>query len=243
MKQITLIFWTIISLNSYSQHDSRAWLNLKGEIKSLRQVKYTITNDSLSQESSDKKRFEDVLFMSIGQQLLIDNSFIRFSKSGIIEYWAELNNLNDTILTLRFFYDYALLPSKIEFIRGENVVMTAHYEIDNSSNFVRVNMDNISSLIQRDKDMRVLSEILTHNNDTTKLTYTYHDDGTVDIQMFYRAELMYSISNKFNQNGDFEFDGKYKFQYTFDNFGNWITKTGFINETPIIKYIREIEYY
>ncbi|MBN1117770.1 MAG: hypothetical protein JXA77_11230 [Bacteroidales bacterium] len=243
MKQMTLIFFVIISLNSYSQNDSRGWLNLNGEIKSLRQVKYNISDDNLIQISSDKRRFGDVLFMSFGQQLLIDNTFIRFSKSGMIEYWTELDDLNDTILTLKFFYDNALLPSKIEFIRGENVGMTASYVIDNSGNFVGVNMDNISSLIQRDKDMRVISETLTRDSDTTKLTYKYHDDGTVDIQMFDGDELMYSISNKFNQNGDFEFDGRFNFQYTFDNFGNWITKTGFLDETPVIKYIREIEYY
>jgi hypothetical protein len=243
MKHITLIFLTIISLNSYSQNDSRDWLNLKGEIKSLRQIKYNITEDNLAQVSSDKRRFGDIIFMSIGQQLLIDNSFLRFAKSGIIEYWTELDNLNDTILSLKFFYDNKLLPSKIEFYRGENVTMTVHYEIDNSGNFVGVNLDNMSSLIQRDKDMRVISETLTRNADTTKLTYKYNDDGTVDIQLFDGDELMYSMSNKLNQNGDFEFDGRYKFQYTYDNIGNWITKTSYIDETPVIKYIREIEYY
>ncbi len=61
--------------------------------------------------------------------------------------------------------------------------------------------------------------------------------------MFDGEELMYSMSNKFNNSGDIEFDGRFNFQYTFDNIGNWITKTGFNNDIPVIKYVREIEYY
>jgi hypothetical protein len=243
MKQIVLIFITILSLNSYSQTDSRDWLNLKGEVKSLRQVKYNVTEDNLSQASSDRKRFGDILFISVAQQLLIDNSFIRFSKSGIIESWTELNEMNDTILFLEFFYDNKLLPSKVDFFRGENISMTVHYGIDNSGNFSGVNMKYMNSLIQRDKDMRVISETLSRDGDTTKLTYTYQNDWTIEMQLFDGEELMNSISYKLNQNGDFEFDGRFKFQYTYDNIGNWITKTGFLEETPVVKYIREIEYY
>ncbi len=176
MKQILLILFEIIVLNTYSQNDSREWLNLKGEVKSLRQIKYHVTEDSVIQESSDKRRFGDVLFMSIGQQLLIDNSFILFSKSGQIKHWSEIDNNNDTITNLNFFYDNKLLPFKIEFVRGENISMTVNYELDNSGYFIGVNLDNISSQILRDEFKKVISEKLIRNSDTTTLKYEYQPD-------------------------------------------------------------------
>lgn len=243
MKQIILIFLTIMSVNVYAQKDSRDWLNLKGAVKSLHQIKYTVTNGNWVQASSDINRFGNIFFMSIAQQLLIDNSLIRFSESGTIEYWAELNEKNDTLVNLNFYYNKKLLPSKIGFDQGGIETKAVYYEIDSSGNFIGVNMDNMSSSIQRNYTMKVLSDALTRNNVTTKLVYTYHDDGTVDIELFDGENLLNSKSNKISPNGDIEFDGRYTYQYTYDAVGNWITKTGFKNETPIITYRREIEYY
>ena len=198
----------------------------------------------MTQKSSNTSRFEDLFCISIAQQLLIDNSCIRFSKAGTIEYWAELDNENDTIYKLKFSYGNTLLPSKIEIIRGENVVKaTVRYEIDSAGNFYEVNANRIRSVIQRDADKRVIAETNMTTDDTTKTTYTYQEDGNVMMQFFDGEELQYSMVKKFNQNGDNVFDGRYEYEYTYDTLGNWITKTGIINGSPVIRYEREIKYY
>jgi hypothetical protein len=243
MRNLLLLIILVLQCNVNAQYNSRDWLNLKGNVESLRQTKFKIGPDTLLSESSDLGRFEEMIFMSIGQQLLIDNSFLKFSKNGIIERWLEFNSYGDTLTELKFTYVDKLLPVEMRFLKKHTITNTVMYVIDSTGLFESIETKNIQVKITRDFKNRVISEIISLGEEQTKFIYEYLNDGTIRIHMIKNEALKNTLENTLNKNGDFEFDGKYTFKYKYDSNGNWITKTGFIDSRPTVKFVRKIEYY
>ena len=243
MRKILLLLILSLSINAYSQYNSRNWLNLKGEVKSLRQTKYQVGIDTLIPDKSDLNRFDEMIVMSLGQQLLIDNSLLTFSKSGSINKWFEFDNQDDTLIELKLTYADKLLPNKIQFLKKHTVTKTVEYEIDSAGLFSLIETQDMQVKISRDYKLRVISEIINLGEEQTKLIYEYLKDGTIRVHIIKNESLKNTLENKFNVNGDFEFDGKYTYKYNYDKNGNWSTKTGYSDSRPRIKFIREITYY
>jgi hypothetical protein len=244
-KQYFLLLLILLCQEVSSQEDSRAWLNLKGDVKSLRQMKYQVTEDSLIRESGDYGRFENTVFIYIAQQMLLDNSFVFFSEEGRILRWADLNQDNDTTIHFEAIYDDGCnLPKELNFLdRKKRLLMRAGYEVDSMHNFSAVHFEGTSSQLIRNPEHRIISQTIQAEHDETSLSYEYFDDGTVIMQLSDKDGIIFTLTNEFNQQGDFVFDGRYKYKYEYDHKDNWISKTGYYNEAPVIKFTREITYY
>jgi hypothetical protein len=232
-----------LSISSYSQYNSRNWLNIKGEVKSLRQTKYQVGIDTLILEKSYLNRFDEMIFMSIGQQLLLDNSLLIFSRDGRVDKWVEFDNQNDTLIELKLTYADKLLPNKLQFLKKHMVTKTVEYETDSLGLFATIQTGELQLKISRDYKSRVISEIINVGDEQTKLIYEYLKDGTVRVHMIKNETLKNTLENTMNENGDFEFDGEYRYKYIYDKNGNWTSKTGYSENRPRIKFIREIDYF
>ena len=243
MRKLLLLLVLSLSINAYSQYNSRSWLNLKGEVKSLKQTKYQVGIDTLIPEKSDLNRFDEMIFMSLGQQLLLDNSFLIFSEAGRIDKWVELDSQGDTLIELKVTYADKLLPNKLQFLKKHNVTKTVEYETDSLGLFATIQTKEIQLKISRDYKSRVISEIINVGDEQTKLIYEYLKDGTVRVHMIKNEALKNTLENTLNENGDFEFDGEYRYKYIYDKNSNWTSKTGYSENRPRIKFIREITYY
>jgi hypothetical protein len=243
MKQIITLILLTLNLNIYSQNNSLEWFNLKSEVKSIRQSKFEIKNEMSAMRGSDFRRFEDIIFLSIAQQLLIDNSYIEFSNDGKIEKWFDFNENNEICNELKFYYSDHFVLDKIEILSGKKIKFTVNYQFDPNglNNFIE--MKGVKSIISRDSASKIILEKISKDLEVINVSYTYRDDGIVQLHMYDGKSLEYTLENKFNDNLDFIFDGRYNYEYEYDVHGNWISKSGFLDNECVIKYNREIQYY
>ena len=242
MKQLILLLCTFLIQNLIAQTNSREWLNLKGDVKSIRQIAYKAIDDTVEMQGSRMDSFEDLIFIYPGAQLLIDNSYIEFTPSGKISKWTEFNWQGNTMGELILKYKKYFMPIEIEVIRAEQELLKAKFYFDSNGLVNCIIIENNKCFIKRDDKSRIIEEKILSNNDTSIIFYEYFDDGIFNLN-YNTGYSIITRENRLNKQGDFIFDGRYNFTYIYDNHGNWIEKKCYYGKKLTDKYIRIIIYY
>ena len=111
------------------------------------------------------------------------------------------------------------------------------YEYDSKNNVIEIKESNR----QGRYDGKTRYQYDQRGNVIERLMYNEHD------KLIYKSFTRYDSKNNNIEMVGYDADGsvasKYRFEYVFDNLGNWIIKRAYKNEKPDGYYDRKIKYY
>ncbi|MCF7792518.1 MAG: hypothetical protein K9N09_01165 [Candidatus Cloacimonetes bacterium] len=136
--------------------------------------------------------------------------------------------------------------TKIEYDENGNLTKSWLYDEDDN-----LKETNILTYNENDKPVTMISENKI-DEVIKKYDYVYNDiDKVSQVELYENAVLVRSEDYEYNEHGDdkwmkFDLEGTittYRYEYKYDDQGNWAEKIEYKNDEPDIKYIREITYY
>jgi len=229
--------------NDRSNSDWRRF-NLKGDVKSFREIKFlAVDNFSIILNGEKIKHIynQEVLFNLDGNKIekndyipdgtLTNRTVYLYKKHQLVEY----NNYDSQGIlfgTGKFQTDEDGSPIRLDYKTTDGRYnWSESYEYDNNRNLTAVKRFKTESVID------------------TEGKYTFDENGNVISSEFHRDNKLISKntymcdeSNNFQKLciGDSVI---YTFKYNFDEKGNWIKKIVFENDNPSGILLREIEYF
>ena len=246
---IIAISLMIISLNSHSQiiekENSWDFFNLKGKIKSIRQLEYEYSNGQLSKSRLNHEGGN--LLVSFSENLILDNSLVKFSNSGLVTEWIEFNEYNvpsDTILVK--YKNNLKIPISISLFKYNHIIFAISYDYDEKNRIVKANYkdseyDMYVRYSYKDNYHNIIDTFF-NDNDTVVFNFKKLNNNT------YLTNLSKgSIRNTDNLMINNQFDVikmTYKtMEYSYDDNGNWIEKKELFENNVQRVCRRKIEYY
>ena len=245
----------IFSLSIYSQDylidkDSRDWLNLKGDVKSVRQTKFSLDSDGKEKpRKTNARRIGDVLFALYSENFILDNSLIKFSEDGKIIEWLEYNDYGSVSDTFNIQYvSKSLIPNYILNTRQGDTLFLVSYTYDKKNRRINAQYQDSYLLLTADyrypkKDNYIINEF-HQESDTSYLNYVeLSSDTYLSVFMDSHRDTMRVDTMTFNDKFDLIAKGYMDFKLKYDENGNWIERQEIYNGHVNFIFRREIEYY
>jgi hypothetical protein len=243
------------SLSIFSQDylidkDSRDWLNLKGDVRSIRQTKFSLDSDGKEKpRKTNVRRIGDVLFALYSENFILDNSMIKFSEDGEIIEWLEYNEYGSVTDTLNVQYDSkSLTPNRILNTRRGDTLFLISYTYDKKLRRINTQYQDSYRLLTADysypKNENYVVNEFHQESDTTYLNFVkLSSDTYLSVFIDSPGDTMRVDTMIFNNNFDLISKGYMDFKLKYDENGNWIERQEIYNGNVNFLFRREIEYY
>jgi hypothetical protein len=219
--------------------DQRGDFNLKGNVKHVEIVSYSLKKDKSILERSK----ETILLFKKGGGLQKEE-YIDFLKKTKKTYSYDYNiwNSNFTVkefiddslsVIMKHFISKNALIDSVIYVKNKSLIMKSYYNYISNEEYEINTFDDNNDLLYR-------QSFLDKKNDNLSIEYIYFNG--VRIKKTFTNDLSGNaikavILNRYNERDEYEY------KLTFDDNKNWIEKRTFLNGSLYSKEERKITYY
>ncbi len=249
IKRLSIVLLSLLSIISCSKVKKiNSWqeMNLKGRVKSIKEIAYDLARDSKSIEKGELFSTSKFLFNEEGnfiekalydaRDTLVFQHYYKSNKGLIIECVSEQIDRGRFKYVFRYDTQGAIQACLVYNSKGLLSFRIQCKGDDNGRPIEQIKYDANDKLIDRvkivyDKDGHMIEKALLA------------PDNSLELKFLYEYDNKGNLIKEEKSNSENRIIASHSYQHKFDQKGNWLQKIEYTNSIPRRIYTREIEYY